>query len=228
LEQLKKMMIEMATIMEENLNAALRAVSELDARAAAPLAEADHEVDKREVAIEEECLKIIALHQPVADHLRFVVSVLKINHDLERIGDLAVDIARRVPHVQPATGRAFQAMVVEAGRCARSMANRAVSAVVDGDSQLAREVWAGDDEVDDQVRRLLQALEERAKSEPQAIASLLQLAAIAWQIERLGDHAANIAKDVIYMAEGKIARHRLTEAIGDMKVPKGGVETEPR
>ncbi len=165
------------------------------------------EIDHLEVDVEEDCLKILALHQPVAVDLRFIVAVLKINNDLERIGDLAVNIAERSLTMagMPAAGVPFD--FSEMARRAQAMLRKSLDALVDLDENLAREVLPEDDAVDAMQREVFE-LVSRPPSDRQDIAYTLHQLLIARHLERIADHATNIANDVIYMVRGEIMRHK--------------------
>ncbi len=208
MEKLKKKVLSLGALVEENLRRAVESVSNRDVQLAVRVVEADHEIDQMEIDVEEECLKILALYQPVANDLRFIIAIVKINHDLERIGDLAAQIAESVqplsqeaPHEIPFD---FPAM---SGKVQR-IVKLALDALVDLDSNLAREAWAADKEVDAIHRGTYDKVKAAVRAQPDHIDTLIHCLSISRAFERMADHAANIAKDVIYMAEGEIVRHR--------------------
>ncbi|HMP77198.1 MAG TPA: phosphate signaling complex protein PhoU [Kiritimatiellia bacterium] len=208
LDNLKKLSLTLAAMVEDNLRLSVKAVLERDEPLARKVIEADHDVDVQEVAVEEECLKILALYQPVAHDLRFIVAMLKINHDLERIGDLAVNIGERAVTLaqRPQLTRDFQ--VQQLADTAQSMVSRSLDALINLDAKLARVIWLEDDEADKRNRELLNAVEEEIQRDASQLQSLLALTSVSRTLERIADHATNIAKDVIYMIEGDIVRHR--------------------
>jgi phosphate transport system protein len=167
----------------------------------------DLEIDKREVEVEEECLKLLALYQPVATDLRFIVTALKINNDLERIGDLAANIADRAESLATAPPITapfdYQAMA----ESATDMLRKSVDALVNLDTALAREVLLSDDAVDALNRTTYEKVCSAARRTPENIDPLLRIMTVSHNLERIADHATNIAEDVIYMVEGKIVRH---------------------
>jgi phosphate transport system protein len=211
IENLKKKILSLGARIETAVHEAIRSIEERDASLAQRIIEDDIQIDDFEVEVEEDCLKILALHQPVAIDLRFIVAVLKINNDLERIGDLAVNIAERsaflatVPQVSAAFGFARMSSKTE------SMLNKSLDALVNMDSKLAHEVCADDDEVDGINRQMYLIIQESIQKEPDEIASLIHLLSVSRHLERIADHATNIAEDVIYMIEGKIVRHKSEE-----------------
>ena len=160
-----------------------------------------------EVEIEEECLKILALHQPVAIDLRFLIAVIKINNDLERIGDQAVNIAERVDVIAKRDLPDFFFDYSSMGEKAQKMLKMSLDALVNMDYDQAYEVVVMDDEVDkikhDAYDRIKQAMGEH----PDKLGELINLLLISRHLERLADHATNIAEEVIYLIEGEIVRH---------------------
>ena len=157
--------------------------------------------------IESECQKILALHQPVAGDLRFVVATLKINNDLERMGDLAKKIGKNVVYLCRVAPPDVNLDFREISEISRGMVKRAMDAFVNGDANLAREVLADDDRVDDLKDGLYSELREAIRRNPNELEALLKLYSVARNLERLGDMATHIAEEVIYMVEGDIVRH---------------------
>lgn len=208
LGKIKKMILSLGAVVEERVRMASRAMEDWDAALAARIIASDHDVDEMEVEIEEECLKILALHQPVAVDLRFIVAVIKINNDLERIGDQAVNIAQRIEtiagHGSPAeTYFNYSTMADKAEK----MLKMSLDALVNLDVDLAFKVLLLDSEVDaiksEAYDRIKKAMEETSDS----VGLLINLLLISRHLERLGDHATNIAEEVIYLIEGEIIRH---------------------
>jgi phosphate transport system protein len=156
-------------------------------------------------------LKILALHQPVAIDLRFIVTVLKINNDLERIGDLAVNIAERAVFLAGQPNFSISTNLVDMAHNARSMLKDSLDALVNLDAELADKVCANDDIVDGLHRQMYLKVQEAILKNPEQISSLIQLLSASRHLERISDHTTNIAEDVIYMIEGQIARHRTKE-----------------
>lgn len=208
IDKLKQQILNLAAEVEAAVYQAVKAVQERDYDRAENVIEQDLEIDAQEVEVEEECLKILALHQPVAIDLRFIIAVLKINNDLERIGDLAVNISRRAKSMTklPRTKNApdFGPMSSRV----MSMLRKSLEALVNLDADLARSVCAADDEVDDLNKQMHMIIQEGIRSSPQDSEMLLQLISVSKNLERIADHSTNIAEDVIYMIEGEIVRHR--------------------
>ena len=208
IDKLKKKILSLTASVENNLSLAAKAVAERDINLASQVIETDHEIDLQEVEVEEDCLKILALHQPVAIDLRFVIAALKINNDLERIGDLAVNIAKRAkilaglsPERVPFNFNGMISLTLD-------MVKRSADSLVDVDSQAARDVCASDDIVDDHLKVAYQKLQEGMEHNPNLIKYYVALLGVARNLERIADHATNIAEDVIYMVDGEIIRHR--------------------
>jgi phosphate transport system protein len=208
LEKLKRRIISLGAKVEERLRMAIKAIETRDSNLANQVIKADHEIDEMEVDIEEECLKVLALHQPVAIDLRFIIAVIKINNDLERIGDLAVNIAERAAFL--ASQRKLDILFDFPGMAekAQSMVKRSLDALVNMDSRLAWEVCASDDEVDAMNRAMFIQVQNGIRKNTNRMECLIHLLSASRHLERVADHATNIAQDVVYMIEGEIVRHR--------------------
>ena len=208
IENIKKKTLSLSALVEDRVRLAVKAVETRDARLAEQVIGGDLAVDQMEVDVEEECLKALALHQPVAVDLRMIVAVLKIDAALERIGDLAVNIAERAAFLarqdQPEILFDFPGMAVKA----QSMLTRSIDALVNVDTTLAREVCGDDDEVDAINSQIYDQVKEEIRRRPESLEALLHLLGISRHIERIADLATSIAEDVVYMADGKIIRHR--------------------
>ncbi|MGA3050321.1 MAG: phosphate signaling complex protein PhoU [Chitinispirillaceae bacterium] len=213
IERLKNRAFSLSTLVEENVGRAVRAFGEKNENLARRVIETDAVIDTLEIEVEEECLKILALYQPVAVDLRFIVAVLKMNTDFERIGDLAVNIAERALALLrlPATDLATQ--VDEIIEKVRGMLKNCLDSLVNLDADLARRVCADDDDVDEFYRSMYDKVNQKILESPTAemIDDTLQLLSISRHLERIADHATNIAEDVIYMIEGVIYRHHVKE-----------------
>jgi phosphate transport system protein len=208
IENLKKKILSLGARVEMAVHEAIRSIEVRDAVLARKIIEDDIQIDQTEVDVEEECLKILALHQPVAIDLRFIVAVLKINNDLERIGDLAVNIAERASYLagQPPVNVAFD--FAEMSEKTEAMLNKSLDALVNLSSELAHEVCMSDDAVDNMNRQMYLRVQEGIQTNPAHMPSLIHLLSVSRHLERIADHATNIAEDVIYMIEGKIVRHK--------------------
>lgn len=208
LDLLKKEIMNIASMVENATNKALLALLDRRTELAEEVMREDGRVDQKEVQIEEECLKVLALHQPVAADLRFIISVIKVNNDLERIGDLAVNIAKRASYLSH--HHPLQIPLDFPGMADRvhTMLRSSLDALADRDTTLARKVLAMDDEVDDANREMFVRLQRLMQKAPDTIERAVQLLSVSRHLERIGDLATNIAEDVVYMVEGELIRHR--------------------
>ncbi len=211
IERLKRSILSLSALAEDSVQRAVRALVERNAQAAVEVIEADSQIDELEVEVEEECLKILALHQPVAIDLRFIIAVLKINSDLERVADMAVNIAERAMFLSEQEPLGLPIRFDEMAQKAQAMLKKALDALVNMDSDLAREVCAADDEVDNINREMYAKIQAGILERPSRVDCLMHLLAVSRHIERVADHATNIAEDVIYMVDGEIVRHRSTD-----------------
>jgi phosphate transport system protein len=192
---------------EDQLNLAMDALVEGDVKAAKRIKKNDTDLDAIEVEMEEECLKLLALHQPLANDLRQIVSVLKINHDLERVGDHAANIAKRVldlaelPHID------IPKDVVVLSKQARLMLRLSLLSFVESDQMLTNGVFEMDNEVDDLNKKLFRQQVEAIQKTPAEAEQRILLLSVCKQLERVGDLASSIAEDVVYLMSGVIIRH---------------------
>ncbi len=208
IDRLKKNLLSLGAVVEENVRNAVTSVENRDPDLAQQAIDADHRIDQLEVDLEEECLKILALHQPVAIDLRFLVSILKINNDLERIGDLAVSIAKRGVYLACQKDLVTKLSFREMETQVQTMLRESLESVVSMDAQRARQVIQADDEVDAINGTMYDEIKDRLRNSDDDIKSLIYLFSISRNLERIADHATNIAEDVIYLVEGEIVRHK--------------------
>ena len=208
IERLKRHILSLAATVEENVALAVRSVQDRNPALAREVIQTDLQVDQMEVNIEEECLKILALNQPVAVDLRFIVAVLKLNNDLERIGDLAVNIAERTAFLATQDKIDIPLDFPTMFEKAQAMFRNSLDALINMDSALARHVCAADDEVDDLNRQIFVQIKAAILTHPEWVDSLISLLSISRLLERIADHATNISEDVIYLVEGVIIRHK--------------------
>jgi phosphate transport system protein len=206
-DRIKRKTLELSTLVEENLGRAVRAVAEKNEELARQVVASDRMIDSREIEVEEECLKVLALYQPVAVDLRFIVAVLKMNSDFERIGDLSVNIAERALALREQPAAEFSDEIDLMAERVLVMVKNSLDALVNIDAALARKVCAADDEVDALYRRMFDRVKAGILADTGKLDDLMQLSSISRHLERIADHATNIAEDVIYMAEGAIFRH---------------------
>lgn len=207
INNLLKQLIALSAKVEESVKRAFQALDENDANLARKVIMEDETIDKQEIDIEEECLKIFALHQPVAIDLRYLVAVMKINNDLERIGDLAVNISWHTLDIlsEPLLKKPvdFQPMC----KLAQSMLKRSLDSLVNLDVNTAYAILKEDDEVDHMNAELSAEIVEEIKRNPEKANVLVLYIHIARHLERIADHATNIAEDIIYLTKGEIIRH---------------------
>lgn len=210
LEKVKKMILSLGTAVEERVRMASTAVENRDSELAEEIIKTDYNIDEMEVDIEEECLKALALYQPVAVDLRFLIATIKINNDLERIADETVNIARRV---QAIAGRVSTEYIFDYSAMtekAEEMLRMSLDALVNLDLDLAFKVVTLDDLIDkmhhdayDRIKQTLKGDNDASKQ----VGLYINLYLISRHLERIGDHATNIAEEVIYLIEGEIVRH---------------------
>ena len=208
LDKLRKKILALGAIVEGSIEKSLLSLTRHDATLARGVIESDHEIDQLEVELEEDCLKILALYQPAAIDLRYVVGILKMNNDLERMGDLAVNIAERAAYLADKKGSKLFLDFTKMGEKTIAMVKKALDSLIKMDAKMAEEVCAADDEVDDINRELLYLIQDYIEQNPQEVKLLIHLLLVSRHLERIADQATNIAEDVIYMTEGVIIRHR--------------------
>jgi phosphate transport system protein len=211
IENLKERILRLGTLVEEAISKSITALINRETALAQRVMANDVDIDAMEVEVEEECLKILALYQPVAADLRFVVAVLKINNDLERMGDLARNIAKRVTQLEGGDPYDLPPEIRMMATQAQEMVRQCLDAVVKRDPTLARQVREEDDIVDEARQRIQRRVLQGIKDRPENVENLLRINSVSKHIERIADMATNIAEDVVYMVEGDIVRHR-TEA----------------
>ncbi len=213
ISKLKQQVLSLCSMVEGQVEKAVRAVQLRDDELAAEVERLDEEIDLREIEVEEECLKTLALYQPVAGDLRFVVSTLKINHDLERIGDLAVNIARKV------RGLVFDPppeVTCDLGlMCEKTqfLLRDAIDSLVSLNASEAASICTRDDEIDQMKATVRKEIEAAIRQQPDRVGSLLRVLAVSRNLERIADLATSIAEDVVYLVEGRIMRHPTLTAI---------------
>jgi phosphate transport system protein len=219
LEKLKTKILQLGSEVEKNLFRAEKALLLLDEPIAQEIIDNDEEIDNLEISVEEKCLQILAQHQPVARDLRFVVTVLKINNDLERIGDLVVKIADRViilvrkniHELKSANGVQFPEQFSHMFAETKKMVKMCLDAFVDGNTDLAYKVCIWDDEVDKAKSIIREQTEEILQQDPGQHKYIAMLLSVSRSLERIADHATHIAENVIYMLQGHIVRHEIDD-----------------
>ena len=205
---LKKSILAIGVKVEEAFETAVKSLVDDDVKAAQKIVDSDVEIDQMEVTLEEECLEILALHQPVARDLRYVIAVLKINNDLERIGDLAVNMAERELIINKFKGVEIPDIFATISKKVKDMLRRSINALINADAEAAIGVCAQDDEIDDLYKKAVEITEENINNRTEFSKCYISHLYIFRSLERIADHVTNIAEDVVYMVEGEIARHR--------------------
>ncbi len=207
LERLKREILSMGALVEQATTSAMDAVKRRDQDLARKVVEGDREIDEKEVEVEEECLKVLALHQPVAQDLRFIVATLKVNNDLERIGDLAQNIAKRVVVLMESDEAGFPPDLHRMMDRVRSMVSRSLDSLVRLDPDAARGVLTDDEQVDDLHGKMYREMQARMIEDPQRVKDWVGILSISRYLERIADLSTNIAEDVIFTVEGEVVRH---------------------
>jgi phosphate transport system protein len=208
IEKIRKLILSLGAVVEDRVRMATRALEEQDSATAQMIIETDWEIDELEVEVEEECLKILALHQPVAVDLRFLVTAIKITNDLERVGDLAVNIAHNVITMGQYSS---QNLVFDYSRMAdkaENMVRMSLDALVHLDADMAQLVVELDDDVDRIQRDAYDRITALLQQSPEQAGYFINLLLVSRHLERLADHATNIAEEIIYLIDGAIVRHQ--------------------
>lgn len=207
LGELADHMLQVSSLCEEAFRKSIDSILARDVESAREVVAGDAAIDDLEVLLEEEALKVLALHAPVAGDLRFIVSAIKINNDLERIADIAANIAKRTIDLENLPATTPPEHFDEMAQQTRTMVRETMQALIHRDEDRARALMELDDKVDDLNREILARIEERMSEEPEAIPALMRWANVVRLVERIADYATNIAEDIIYMEEGEIVRH---------------------
>lgn len=207
LDELKKDLLLLGTKVEDSINKSILALTTRRKELGQEVIDGDEEIDAKEVELEEDCLKILALHQPVAADLRFIITALKVNNDLERMGDLAVNIAERAIFL---AGHKPIDVPLNYSRMAdgvRKMVRDSLDSLVKKDPALARTVLSLDDTIDEMNRGMYHILQDVMCSDPESTQRAMHLLSTSRHLERIADLATNIAEDVVFMVEGELIRH---------------------
>jgi len=209
LSDLKSKLLRMAGLTEDQIDKALTALVTRDSALARQVIERDHHVNTLDVEIDEECIRLLALHQPAARDLRLVTTAMKISTELERISDLAENISERAIELNEEPQLKPYIDIPMMGRMARGMVKESIDAFVKDDSTIARKVLTNDDFVDDLMEQIFRELLSFMIEDTRTITRAIRLSFIAKYLERIADHATNIAELVVYLVEGKIIRHTI-------------------
>ena len=207
LAELKAKLVQMACLAEDQIDKALGALVKRDSAQAREVIERDRKVNTLDVEMDEECIRLLALHQPAARDLRLVTTAMKISTELERISDLAENVCERSIELNEEPQLKPYIDIPRMSNQARMMVKESIDAFVKDDAALARKVLTNDDLVDDLMEQLFRELLSFMIEDPRTISRAIRLTFIAKYLERMADHATNIAELVVYLVEGKIIRH---------------------
>jgi phosphate transport system protein len=221
LSDLKTKLLRMAAQTEDQIDQALTALVTRDSALAREVIARDHQINALDVEIDEESIRLLALHQPAARDLRLVTTAMKIATELERISDLSENVSERVIELNEEPQLKPYIDIPMMGNMARMMVKHSIDAFVRDDAQLARKVLADDDYVDDLMEQLFRELLSFMLEDTRTISRAIRLSFIAKYLERMADHATNIAELVVYLVEGKIIRHTTPPAPPKERLAKG-------
>lgn len=215
LEKLKTKLFKMCSLVDEQVDYAIRSIEEWNKDYAKIVIERDSRVDKFDDKIDRICQKLFALTQPVAMDLRFIMSALRINVNLERIGDLSVNIAKNVMDIKEKPKFLNKTDFKEAARMTRYMIKNSIDSFINTDSELAKSVLNLDDKLDEIVHENIAKLINELKDKPQFIEDGIKFYSIYQEMERLGDHATNIGEEVYFIVKAQSIRHRSDDTEDD-------------
>ncbi|TAN44421.1 MAG: phosphate signaling complex protein PhoU [Nitrospirae bacterium] len=207
IKQLKEKILKMGGLVEEAIRDSVDALTERDNELARKVIERDHVINALDVEVDEDAIRLIALRQPMATDLRFITTAMKITTDLERMADQAVNIAERSLELNEEPTLKPYIDIPRMKEIVQGMTRDALDALVKGDKRLANNVILRDDEVDDLKFGILEELISYMVRDPATVSRAMKISFVAQYLERVGDHATNIAEMVIYLVEGKIIRH---------------------
>jgi len=208
LEKIRKEVLHLGALVRDITHLSVEYLGSSDSALVEKIAKTEEGINELEVSIDEECLKILALHQPVAIDLRFIVVVMKVTNDLERMGDQAVNITHRVQALSSQVDLRDALPVVKMAEAVENMVDQSLDALVKQDAHLAQQVVDKDDIVDDLHAQNYQILRDTVVNNPQTVNDAMSYATISSNLERIGDLCTNIAEEVIFMVEGTIVRHQ--------------------
>jgi len=209
LGQLEKQLLTLTAVVEESVQQAIKALSGHNRELAQKVIDNDDHINRLEVDLEEECLKVLALHQPVANDLRMIVAVLKINNDLERIADQAANICERALAISESPKMICPLELDKMGEKVIDMLEKALDSLVNANLEMARNVLELDDEVDAIHSGNYKSFKDYVRHHPDSVDIVLSYLTVSRHLERVADLATNIAEDVIYLNEGSIVRHTI-------------------
>lgn len=205
--EIKEKVIRLGGIVEKQIADAIKSLVDRDSQLAEKVIEKDHIVNGLEVDIDELCLKVLATRQPAASDLRLITTAIKVITDLERVGDEATNISERAVELNREEPLKPFIDLPRMAKASQKMLKESLDAFINGDTNLAGKVLADDDLVDDLYKQIVRELLSIMREDPQTISSAMKVMFIAKYLERIGDHATNIAEVVIFMVKGKVVRH---------------------
>ncbi len=208
IQKIKRRLLSIGAIVEEQVDLAVKSIVSRDKVLAQKVINRDVEIDLMEVDLEEECLNVLALHQPMAVDLRIIIAVMKINNDLERIGDLAVDATERALVLIEQEPVEFPFDFGTMSKAVQKMLRDCLDALINLDMDLAVKVCSSDDAVDAMHASVFSKVAKEVVKQPEHVDQLLTYLSVSRYLERIADHTTNIAEDVIYLVKGSIVRHR--------------------
>jgi phosphate transport system protein len=211
LEALKERLIRMGSLAEQAIVESIRSFQERDAVLARQVLEADEAINLLEVEIDNNVVDILALQQPVASDLRFILAAQKINNDLERIGDHAVNIAESTLQYAKRDPIEHPVDIPQMAVIAKTMLREAIDAFVHSDAKLARDVLITDDEIDDLNRKMADEMADLISADPKLLHQALDFIRVSRNLERVADLATNIAEEVVFITEAQVVKHRVGE-----------------
>ena len=207
IENLNKRILTIGESVVEAIQKSLQALQERRAEMAREVMDGDNNIDRAEVEVEEECLRLLALYQPVAEDLRFIAAVMKIDNDMERMGDEACNIAGHALFLSERDPIPIPPRLLDLWQVSLRMVRESLTAFVNADTEAARRICAEDDEADNYDREVISSLWRMIESNPHTVEQATRLFSVSRALERIADHATNIAEDIVYMVEGRIIRH---------------------
>ncbi len=216
LEELRRRAARMASLVEDMVQEACESVLDGNHALAGRVIRRDNDVDMEEVVVETEVIRLMALYQPVGSDLRLLCAILKINNDLERIADCAVNMAERARHLDRDASACYHDTLTEMGAFVRGMLRNAIQSFAIEDMEVAHKTFADEEHVDALYEQTIQKIVAQGATSSDGMAARLDVLSVAKNLERIADHATNIAEDVIFLSTGDIVRH------GDVAVPSGG------
>lgn len=214
MERMERGILTLGALVEDAINKSIVALVTRKRDLAEEVLRIDNQIDKKEVELEEDCLKTMALHQPVAMDLRFLVMVLKVNNSLERMGDHAMNIAKSALYLADHNAPELSIDLMSLCDHVRSMVRQCLDAMVKEDTELALDVCKMDDDVDDLTREVRKELQQLMMSDPESVERCIQVLLASRHLERIGDLATNIAEDIVFCVDGSIIRHGQHHEVG--------------